>query len=131
MFQRIADLGRWTPFRSLIVIFEDNTHLIPRFAAVLSGVQPVNVNTGVPIPITWCHMSKSAGDPGLEVADFIVHTAAGYCRSGRDPQGKFAARFSSMFGPVDQRLVSFIEMSSVSYNPPSEEVVSAAAADRL
>lgn len=128
MLRRIEDLAQWTPCNSLIFIFEDNTHLIPRLEAALAGVRATVANAGVAIPISWCHMPKTIGDPGLEVADFIIHTASGYCRSGRDPQGKFAARFSSMFGPVDQRLVSFIEMSSVSYDPTS---VSTGRADRL
>ena len=54
-------------------------------------------------------MPKSAGEAALEVADFLMQTIAGYCRSGRDPQGKSAARFSSIFGVADKRLVSFRE----------------------
>ena len=54
-------------------------------------------------------LKKSAGEPGLEVADFMMHTIANYCRSGRDPQNKFADQFSAIFGVADDRLCSFVE----------------------
>jgi hypothetical protein len=62
-------------------------------------------------------MSKRDGEPGLEVADFMMHTIAGYCRSGRDPQSKFAARFSAIFGTEDERLRSFFEGESITFTP--------------
>jgi hypothetical protein len=71
---------------------------------------------GRTIPHECCVMPKSAGEPALEVADFLMHTIAGNCRSGRDPQGKFA-RFSSIFGVADERLVSFMEGDSITQTP--------------
>jgi Protein of unknown function (DUF3800) len=119
MLNRIVEFAKRTTCSSVIVIFEDNAHLIPMLASALADVEFVLDGTGVPRRLIWCHMPKSVGDPGLEVADFVIHTVAGYCRSGRDPQGKFAARFSSMFGPTDERLVSFMEIADVSYQPPA------------
>jgi hypothetical protein len=38
------------------------------------------LENGSPIPIECCFMPKSAGDPALEVADFIVNGVGGQAR---------------------------------------------------
>jgi Protein of unknown function (DUF3800) len=110
LLNRIVDVAKWMPFSSIVVIFEENKHLTPRLQAALADFR--FEENGRVTPHDWCVMPKSAGEPGLEVADFMMHTIAGYCRSGRDPQGKFAARFSAIFGTKDDRLVSFMEGES-------------------
>ena len=109
--QRILGVAKWAPFSSIIAIFEHNAVLAPRIAAAFEDIH--FVEQGRVIPHEWCWMSKRDGEPGLEVADFMMHTIAGYCRGGRDPQSKFAARFSAIFGTEDERLVSFFEGESV------------------
>jgi hypothetical protein len=114
LLQRIVEVARWMPFTSITVIFEDTSCLRPRFEEATAGFN-FQVD-GKPIPHEWCTMPKSAGEPGLEVADFLMHTVAGYGRSGRDPQGKFAARFSAIIGTIDERWRSFVETESVAYS---------------
>jgi Protein of unknown function (DUF3800) len=115
LLQRILEVAKWTPFSSIVAIFEDNPYLRPRLEAAPGDLQ--FEENGRVIPHEWCIMSKSAREPGLEVADFMMHTIAGYCRSGRDPQSKFAARFSAIFGTKDERLCSFMEGGEVAYSP--------------
>jgi hypothetical protein len=115
LLKRVIEVAKWTPFSSLAVIFEHSKHLTPRLESALADLHLAE--NGRVIPHEYYVMAKSAGEPGLEVADFMMHTIAGYCRSGRDPQGKFAARFSAIFGTADDRLSSFIEGDSVTYTP--------------
>jgi hypothetical protein len=113
LLKRILEVAKWMPFTSIVGIFEDSYHLRPRLEAALSDLQLEE--DGRAISLEWCVMPKSAGEPALEVADFMMHTIAGYCRSGRDPQSKFAARFSAIFGTKDERLRSFMEASDITY----------------
>jgi hypothetical protein len=117
--QRVVAVAKWQPFSSITVIFEDNPHLISRFERALAGAQLEE--DGRVIPLEWYVMPKSAGEPSLEVADFMMHTVAGYIRSGRDPQGKFAARFSAVFGTKNEKLCSFMEGSAISYEATPHE----------
>ena len=111
--QRIIDVAKWMPFTSIAVIFEHSKRLELRLQNALGGLS--FRENGRFIPHEWCWMRKSAAEPALEVADFMMHSIAGYCRSGRNPQNKFAARFSSIFGVSDERLVSFLEGDSITY----------------
>jgi hypothetical protein len=108
---RILQVARSTPFSSIIAIFEHNGALATRIERAFEDVH--FQEDGHVIPHEWCWMSKRDGEAGLEVADFIMHTTAGYLRSGRDPQSKFAARFSAIYGTEDDRLTSFFEGESV------------------
>ena len=92
LLQRTVDVARWMPFTSIVVIFEDNFSLRPRFEEAVAGFD-FQVD-GKPIPHEWCTMPKFAGEPGLEVADFLMHTVAGYCRSGRDPRRRCSKHMS-------------------------------------
>lgn len=47
------------------------------------------------VPVNWAFVGKDADEPGLEVADFIAHTAAGHTRS--KTRLKFEPRFNSVF----------------------------------
>jgi hypothetical protein len=51
------------------------------------------------IPVSWAVAPKSENDPGLEIADFIAHTAAGFTRNGS--RAKFESRFQAVF-PADK-----------------------------
>jgi hypothetical protein len=75
------------------------------------------------LPVRWCKMKKSDGEVGLEVADFVVHTAgvhvrAHECRgSGKPWQRDF---FDAVFRRIDRGLVSYFEVDSGSWAPTKE-----------
>jgi hypothetical protein len=79
--QRILDIARWT---ELNVIFEASRRADPliqdAFADFAIG------ENGKPIPVECYFMPKAANDPGLEVADFVMH-AVGRRPSGPPPGG--------------------------------------------
>jgi hypothetical protein len=114
--QRIVDVSRYSPFRSIVVVFENNpraNHLIEKYF----GDFRVEEN-GEQIPVECCFMPKSANFPALEVADFIANAIGRHARhdlvEGREGFGK---DFQSVFHSVDERLVSFRGLQSVEFKP--------------
>jgi hypothetical protein len=61
-------------------------------------------------------MPKAAAEPGLEVADFIMHTAGAQVRTQQQPVRK---DFAAIFQPsgVDAKLISYLEISRATYSP--------------
>jgi hypothetical protein len=69
-----------------------------------------------PIRILWNFLPKSAQEPGLEVADFVLHAAGGQVRHRL--AGKMGSRrdFASVFQGLPPKMVQFIEVDSLSVN---------------
>jgi hypothetical protein len=63
---------------------------------------------GRPIPIECYFMPKSAGEPALEVADFIIQT-----RQNLKQRGVFVPDFKVVLHSVDPKLASFMEVDAV------------------
>jgi Protein of unknown function (DUF3800) len=117
---RILDVAKWTPFRSVALIFEQN----PRSKRLLQkvfGDFGLEEN-GQPIPVELFEMSKAAGEPGLEVADFVANTIAGHGRwllvEGRSG---FRRDFQAVFQSVGSKLSSFMAISSVAFTPSAPQ----------
>ena len=77
--KRILAVANWTVFQSVALIFERN----PRSRRLLlSAFGDLGLEeNGRRLPVELHEMPKSAGEPGLEVADFIANTVAGHARS--------------------------------------------------
>ncbi len=109
---RIRDIAKWTRFEELHVIFESSERANDLIQKEMQdfGLQ----EDGKSIPIECYFMSKSACDPALEVADFVMYAVQrqarrklGFKESGRN-------NFSSVFHSVDRRLVSYMDIDKVS-----------------
>lgn len=109
--QRIVDVARWTGFTEIALVFEHasrTTRLLEQefgdFAVEEDGIR---------LPAECFVMPKAAGQPALEVADFIMHAVGRQARRrARDGEG-FTPDFAATFHGIDRRLVSFIEISRV------------------
>lgn len=100
LFKYIAEVcGGATPIEGLSILFEDGP-LLKRIRREWPRRQMTR-NDGVRIPASWGVLDKTASEPALEVADYIVHSTAGFMRSNRDLESKFAARFASVY-PKDR-----------------------------
>lgn len=56
---------------------------------------------------------KAAGEPALEVADFIMHAIGRQVRQNLQSRAVFASDFQAVFHHVDQRLVSYVEVATI------------------
>src|SRR5260221_355801 len=66
----------------------------------------------VPIRIFWNFLPKSAQEPGLEVADFILHAAGGQMRHRLAGKEGFRRDFDSVFRSLPPKMVQFIEVET-------------------
>lgn len=92
-----------TPIEAVSVIFESGPlalKLKPHWYERM-----LQRNDGVLLPVAWAMLDKTALEPGLEVADFIAHSTAGFLRANRSVQSKFAARYHSIH-PANRQDIS-------------------------
>ncbi|APZ98454.1 hypothetical protein BWQ93_08085 [Sphingopyxis sp. QXT-31] len=93
--QLMAAVMGGRPSHGLCLIIEDNARLRPSYEAQLS-TQRLSMD-GISMPVSWALLDKTAEEPGLEIADFIAHSIAGFIRTERSAATKFAPRFGSIF----------------------------------
>lgn len=107
--RRIVDIARWTPFESMTVIFESSQRADPLITAAFQGFG-LEVD-GKSVPVDCYFMPKDAGEPALEVADFIAHSIGRQARQNLTQRGIF------VFHDVDSKLVSFLEVNKITADP--------------
>jgi len=56
-------------------------------------------------------------EPGLEVADFVLHVAGSQTRDRLNGRTNWRKDFDSVFHNIDPNLVSAIEIDEVNVNP--------------
>jgi hypothetical protein len=71
---------------------------------------------GKPPPVECYFMRKREGEPGLEVADFIMRAIGRQARHNLTKRRTFVPDFAAVFHGIDTKRVSFIEVSSVVQN---------------
>ena len=107
--KRIVEIAKWTHFKRLDIIFESSeraNHLIEQ------GMQNLKLEeSGTPIPVECYFMPKAAGDPALEVADFIMHAVGGQAKRNLRGTRGFGKDFQAIFHSVPETLVSYIAVS--------------------
>ena len=103
-----------TPTEAISLIFEDGP-FVDRFRKSWAR-QKLTRSDGVMIPVSWAVLPKGAGEPGLEVADYIVHTACGFARTKDEPSSKFAARNAAVFPPNSPHARNW-ELNHVEFKP--------------
>jgi hypothetical protein len=75
---RVVEIARWTRFSDLKIMFESSDRADP---LIKEAFQDFGLEEdGRPIPVDCYFMPKSAGDPALEVADFIMHAVGRQAR---------------------------------------------------
>ncbi len=84
------------PAEAVSVVFEDGP-LLPIIRKQWPNRKLTRQQDGVDIPISWATLDKEAGEPALEVADYIAHSLAGYLRADRSRDSKFAERHDAIF----------------------------------
>jgi hypothetical protein len=116
---RIADIAQWTPLGSLALIFEASKRADALIARATDGLR-VTID-GKPIPVSVNFLPKSAGEPAMEVADFIVQAIGGQARHELKRRAGRRRDFEVIFRSVDPKLVSFHHVHEVQKNELTSE----------
>jgi len=99
--KRIVDIARNTPFNELHVIFESSQRADPLIEKAMQGFGLEE--NGKSILVECYFMPKSAGEPALEVADFIMHAVGRQARHNITQRGVFLPDFAAVCHSVDSR----------------------------
>lgn len=111
---RINDIVQHTLCREVKVIFEAS-HRTDKL--IQDAFQDFEVRRGPKhIPSECYFMPKAAAEPALEVADFVMHAIGRQARQNLKEAKFFLPDFKAVFHEVDPRLVSFMEVKSVTKN---------------
>jgi hypothetical protein len=108
---RIVDIAKWMAFSELCIIFEASERADELIKEAFDGF--ALEENGAPIPVDCYFMPKSAGEPALEVADFIMHAVGRQARRIVEGRSDFALDFQAVFHSVDRKLVSFMGVDSI------------------
>jgi hypothetical protein len=118
VYNRISQLAMPYPLDSLALIFEasDRGDLL---AQRYFGSLRCKREDGSFLPIHHGIMGKHIGEPGLEIADFIVNTAGRHVRHFLKT-GTHEANdlFDAIFQSVPKSLVSYLEITSAEIEAP-------------
>jgi hypothetical protein len=113
---RIVEIAKWTAFKEVKVIFESSNRADKMVEDAFGDFELQE--DGRSIPVECYFMPKSAGEPALEVADFIIHAVGRQARQNLVQRGVFVRDFEAVFHSVEHKLVSFMEVDSVEINTP-------------
>jgi hypothetical protein len=112
--ERIREIASRTSFNSLAVIFESSQRAD---RLVESAFQGFGLEEGgKPLSVECYFMRKGAGDPALEVADFVMHAVGRQARQNLKKRGDFVPDFCAVLHSIDRNLTSFMEVESVTRN---------------
>jgi hypothetical protein len=117
--QRILDIAKRTRFTDLKVVFESSNrvdHLIEKAFGDF-GLE----ESGQAIPTECYFMPKSAGEPALEVADFVMHAIGRQARRILEGRDGFAPDFMAVFHDQPADLVSFMNVTKVQRSEPERQ----------
>ncbi len=119
LFQRISVIAANSEFEDIIIIVEE-TQSSDNLNRDFFGRYKIRKN-GIDVPTKTFKMPKKMCEPGLEVADFIIHTAGTGVRdrlAGKRTKENERPDFENIFTKIDSRLSSFMEITQVSDIPP-------------
>lgn len=121
VLKRLEQLAMPYPFDSMALIFEASERgniLAQRYFGPLCCKRG---NAGA-LPVHCGFMEKQIGEPGLEIADFVINTAGRHVRHFLKT-GIHEANdlFDAIFQSVPKPLVSYIEITSAQDAPPESK----------
>jgi hypothetical protein len=109
--KRIDDIVQMTLCKHVSVVFESSQRAD---SLVQKTFQNFDFYRGTKrIPSECYFMPKAAGEPALEVADFVMHAVGRQVRHDLTRRGDFLADFCAVFHAVDQKFTSFMEVGGV------------------
>jgi hypothetical protein len=120
---RIAEILSRTPARSVALVFEASQRADPLVMQFFGALELEE--EGRKIPVDHCFLAKSAGDPGLEVADFIMHAVGRAARHRLTGKERMPPDFVAVFWRCHPLLTSlmFIDRVEERLDQPMDEAL--------
>jgi hypothetical protein len=115
--QQVAQVASRTPCGTVALIFESSERGDPLVMQHF-GILELEENERS-IPTEHCIMPKSAGEPGLEIADFIVNAAGSQARRLLQGTLGFAQDYQAVFHQLPSPYAQFCLITDVSANAES------------
>lgn len=113
-FERVKHIANNSDINSVAFIFEESQRGDKLAARFFEGYDFQTISGK--LPLIKLRMPKTEREPGLEVADFIIHTAGTQTRNRIRGNSKFRKDFELIFRQFDTRLVSFLELTKIKNN---------------
>lgn len=120
MLKQVTKIASRCVLDSIAMIFEQTDRLDLPAARFFSAYE-FSYDDGTVVPVEWRRMSKSLHEPGLEVADFVLHVAGSQTRDRLKGRTRWRKDFDSVFHNIDQNLVSGIEIDEVTPTEAQEK----------
>ena len=111
LMNRVAEISKWQPFRSIEIVFEHSQRLAPKIEQVFGSFELFENGKEIPLGLNW--MEKAASEPALEVADFLANAIGTQVRHRLAGRPGYAKNFEAFFHGIDPRLCSFMDVSRV------------------
>jgi hypothetical protein len=108
---RINEIVGRTLCREVKAIFEASERADPLIEKAFENLRARRGWKDIP---TQCYfMPKEANDPGLEVADFVMHAVGGQMRQNLKKRDRFRLDYQAVFHSVDRSYTSFMETEAI------------------
>ena len=114
--KQIGDIVQRTLCKEVRVIFESSDRTNDLIEAEFQDIAFYSGEKRIPAEFGF--MPKSAAEPALEVADFVVHAIGRQARYNLKQGGSFLADFCAVFHAVDPKFISFMQVDNVIAGPP-------------
>jgi hypothetical protein len=117
---RINEIAGHTLCREVKVIFESSQRVDK---LIEKAFQNFEVRRGWKhLPAECYFMPKAVAEPALEVADFVMHAIGRQAKQNLKKRGIFLPDFQAVFHGIDRRLLSFMEVKSVTKNEAGQTI---------
>jgi hypothetical protein len=118
---RIKDILSGKSFSRIVFVLEES----PRADQFLSTMEGYKLTQGNhPVRVDKYVMKKIGNEPGLEVADFVIHCAGTSVRArlaGKRSKDNERKDFEAVFKPSDGKLSSFFEVTGIEDTTPGRQ----------
>jgi hypothetical protein len=114
--QQISAVMQYTLCRQVKVMFESSQRADKLIRDAFGDFEVYRGQKHIPSDCYF--MRKAAGDPALEVADFVMHAVGRQARQNLKYREIFVPDFKAVFHTVDSKLLSYIDVESVTINQP-------------
>jgi len=109
--QRIGDIVQRVLCTEVKVIFESSERANRIIEQTFEYFELFRGSKHIPSELYF--LRKSAAEPALEVADFVMHAIGRQARHSLKQPGSFVPDFCAVFHGVDRKLTSFIQVAAI------------------